>query len=184
MLSALLFGCGERPVNPEAPAANKPAQMPALPSEAKISAGPDSVTQDTAKPASEDHKRIQGTWDFVTLTTGPRDSIVFAQDKITYHIRDKTVTGTFALDSTAQPKRIDLTFAGNPDGPVAPQGIYQFQKDLLVICLATTDGARPTEFKSDNKQNVIMLVRPTAGSSSSDGWPLPGPADSKQGTAP
>jgi hypothetical protein len=36
----------------------------------------------------------------------------------------------------------------NPDGLVAPQGIYEFQKDLLVICLATTDGFRPTEFKS------------------------------------
>ena len=161
MLSALLLGCSERPMNRVAPAGNSAAQTPTVPSEAKVSAVPDSVAQDTAKSASEDHERIQGTWDFVTLANGPRPSIVFSQDKITFHVHDKTVAGTFVLDSTAQPKRIDLTLAGNPDGPVAPQGIYEFQKDLLVICLATTDGFRPTEFKSTDKQQVIMLVRPT-----------------------
>lgn len=168
--AALLFGCGERPVNPEAPAANKPAQMPAVPSEAEVSAVLDSVAQGTAKSASEDQERIQGTWEFVTLTTGPRDSIDFSQERVTFRVRENSVAGTFALDSTTQPKHIDLSFAGNPDGVLAPQGIYKFQTDLLVICLATTDGFRPTEFKSAEKQNVIVLVRPTA--------------DSKRGTAP
>ena len=45
----------------------------------------------------------------MTLTTGPQASIVFAKDKITFHIDDKTVTGTFVLDSTMHPKRIDLS---------------------------------------------------------------------------
>jgi uncharacterized protein (TIGR03067 family) len=182
--AALLLGCRERPANPEARGANKPEQMPAVPSEADVSAVLDSVAQGTAKSASEDHERIQGTWDFVTLTTGPRDSIDFSQDKVTFRVRENSVAGTFVLDSTTQPKRIDLSFAGNPDGPVAPQGIYQFQKDLLVICLATTDGFRPTEFKSTEKQNFIMLVRPPADSSGSNGRPLSGPADSKRGTVP
>ena len=115
--AALLLGCGERPVNPVVPVVNNAAQTPTAPSEATVPAVPDSVQPDTAKSVSEDHKRIQGRWDFVTLTTGPRDSIVFSQDKITFHVRDKTVAGTFVLDSTAQPKRIDQTFAGNPDGP-------------------------------------------------------------------
>lgn len=72
------------------------------------------------------------------------------------------MTRTFVLDSTTQPKRIDLTFAGNTDGPEFPQGIYQFQNDLLVICLATNDGVRPTEFKSTERLNLFLLVRPTA----------------------
>ncbi len=146
---------------PAVPVGSNSAQTPAVPSDAKVSAVPIHVTQDTAKSASEDHKRIQGTWDFVTLAPGPRDSIVFSQDKITFRVRGNSVAGTFVLDSAAQPKRIDLTFEKNSDGLVAPQGIYQFQTDLLVICLATTDGFRPTEFQSSEKQQVIMLIRPT-----------------------
>ena len=125
---------------------------------------PDGV-QDTAKAASGDHERIQGRWEYVTLTTGPRDSIIFSQDKITFHVHDKTVAGTFVLDSTTQPKRIDLTFPGSPDGRDARQGIYDFRSDLLLICLGTTAGFRPMEFKSAEKQNCIMLVRPTTDSS-------------------
>lgn len=165
------------PNEPHNPIGNKPAvpvgsnsaQTPTV-SKETVSAVPNSVAQDTAQSASADHERIQGTWDFVTLAPGPRDSIVFSQAKITFKVRGNTVAGTFVLDSSTQPKRIDLTFEKNSDGLVAPQGIYQFQKDLLLICLATTDGFRPTEFKSTEKQTVIMLVQPTA--------------DSKRGTVP
>ena len=154
---------------PAVPVGSNSAQTPTV-SRETVFAVPKSVAQDTAKSASEDHTRIQGTWDFVTFAPGPRDSIVFSQDKITFQVRGNTVAGTFVLDSTTQPKCIDLTIEKNSDGLVAPQGIYQFQKELLVICLATTDGVRPTEFQSTEKQNSIMLVRPTA--------------DSKRGTAP
>ena len=146
----------------EVPAVNDAEQTQAAPSDAKFSDVPAVAVPETAKSASEDHAQIQGRWDYVTLTTGPRDSIVFAQDKITFHVRDKTVSATFVLDSSTQPKRIDLLFAGKPDGPDSRQGIYQFQGDLLVICLATTAGLRPTEFQKGEEQNHIMLVRPTA----------------------
>ena len=56
---------------------------------------------------------------------------------------------------------------GSPD---SRQGIYQFPNDLLVICLGTAAGFRPTEFQNAEKQNHIRLVRPTA--------------DSKQGNSP
>lgn len=128
------------------------------------------ATAPAVSKASEDRERIQGTWDYVTLTTGPRDSIVFSQDKIKFYVRDHTVAGTFVLDSRTQPKRIDLLFAGEPNGPDSRQGIYQFQNDLLVICLGITAGFRPMEFQTGEQQTHILLVRPTA--------------DSKQGTAP
>ncbi len=156
--------------NPALSVGQNAAQTPAAPTEAEVSAAPDSVARVTTKSASADHERIQGTWDYVTLTTGPRDSIVFSQDTITFQVRDKTVAGTFVLDSSTQPKRIDLLFAGEPEGADARQGIYQFQNDLLVICLGTTAGFRPTEFQKSETQNHILLVRPTA--------------DSKQGTVP
>ena len=40
ILSALLLGCGERPMNPVAPAVNNAAQTPAAPNEAEVSAVP------------------------------------------------------------------------------------------------------------------------------------------------
>jgi uncharacterized protein (TIGR03067 family) len=146
---------------PAMPVSSHSAQTPGAPSET-VSAVPNSVAQVTAKPAFDDHERIHGTWDYVTLVDGPRDSIVFSQDEITFHVLDKTVAGTFVLDSSTQPKRIDLLFAGKPDGPDSRQGIYQFQRDLLVICLGTTAGLRPTEFQKGEQQNHILLVRPTA----------------------
>ena len=144
----------------EVPVVNDADQTSTVSSET-VSAVPDSVGQVIAKSAFDDHEGIQGTWDYVTLTTGPRDSIVFAQDTITFHVRDQTVAGTFVLDGSTQPKSIDLLFAGEPGGADSRQGIYQFQQDLLVICLGTTPGFRPTEFQKGEKQNHILLVRPT-----------------------
>ena len=95
MLSVLLLGCSEQPVNTMAPAVNNSAETLAPPSEAKVSAVTESVAPDTAKSASEDHEPIQGTWDYVTLANGPRNSIVFSQDKITFRVRDKTVNRDF-----------------------------------------------------------------------------------------
>ena len=92
---------------------------------------------------------------------GPRDFIDFSQDTVSFHVRENTVMGTFVIDDSTQPKRIDLTFAGNADGPISPQGIYEFQQDLLVICLATTDGLRPTDFNGTEEQNLILFYRPT-----------------------
>ncbi len=150
---------GDR-IDPAALAArveNKPSPEP---DEPNVSAVTDPVAQ-VAVQSADDHERIQGRWDYVTLTTGPRDSIVFSQDKITFHVRDTTVPGTFVLDSTTQPKRIDLTYVGGADGPEFSHGIYQFQNDLLLICFATSPGIRPTELRPTDKQNVIMLARPT-----------------------
>jgi uncharacterized protein (TIGR03067 family) len=107
-----------------------------------------------------DHERIQGRWDFVTLVNGPRDFINFSKDKISFHVHEKDVKGKFVMDDTAQPKRIDLMFEGNVDELSARQGIYDFRSDLLLICLGTTDGVRPTEFKATEKQSFILLHRP------------------------
>lgn len=64
---------------PAVPVGNNSAQTPTVSSET-VSAAPNSVAPDAAKSASGDHERIQGAWDYVTLTAGPRDSIVISQD--------------------------------------------------------------------------------------------------------
>src|SRR5690349_2315397 len=115
-LAALLLGCGDRLKNPVTSTAKSAAKMPAVSSGDKASAAisPDvtnSVSYSSSNSAS-DYERIQGRWDFVTLVNGPRDFIDLSQDKISFHFRETTVAGTLVIDSTTQPKRIDLTFAG------------------------------------------------------------------------
>lgn len=44
------------------------------------------ATAPAVSKTSEDHERIQGTWDFVTLTTGPQDSVRTA---VTSHSRNR-----------------------------------------------------------------------------------------------
>jgi uncharacterized protein (TIGR03067 family) len=112
--------------------------------------------------AKSDHQKIQGSWHAVTLSTGPgkEDHIVFSGDKISWHVGKKTLVGTFVIDATKQPKRIDLKFTGEKEAPAVLLGIYDLRSELLVICIREFGGLRPTKLEA-GKDQTLMLFYPS-----------------------
>lgn len=164
-LVILPLGCGAQQGDSVTSTVKSAAQNPVLFSEDKASAAPRSdvknfVSNDSPNSVSDD-ELIQGRWEFVTLVNGTKDFIDFSQNEVTFCVGEKTAMGTFVIDDSTQPKQIDITFAGNAEGLTSLQGIYGFRQDLLAMCLATTDGDRPTEFKGTERQNLVLFHRPS-----------------------
>ncbi|HJZ90533.1 MAG TPA: TIGR03067 domain-containing protein [Gemmataceae bacterium] len=118
-----------------------------------------------ADPKGGDAKAIQGTWtvtsaemrgekrsDLVGSTYDLRDGTV----TITIKGKDKPVVGTYSLDSSADPKRFDLT----PQSETRPmRGIYRLDEDRLTLCTADNpEQERPTKFETHPDRKVVLLV--------------------------
>ncbi len=86
----------------------------------------------------------------------------FQGDRIVFHERNSSMGAKYTLDSSKQPKWIDVDGGGG----AMQTGIYKLEGDELTICMgpAFRDGKsipRPTEFKSntDNMRGVLVLKR-------------------------
>ena len=162
----VLCGCGreaspkKRPVGPAAAA----KAVEGLPGQAdgRSAQAPPVETIEVSGSAHSDHQRMQGTWRAVTLAagSGQNDRIVFSEDNISWHVREQTLAGKFVVDSTKQPKRIDLTFPGEKEGPGVILGIYDFRGDLLVICFGTSGESRPTKLAACEDQ-ILLFFQPS-----------------------
>jgi uncharacterized protein (TIGR03067 family) len=155
-----LYGCG-RKVSEPGGGVERPKGLKGAPGLADGPAKPVESSEST----QSDHQRIQGSWRPVTLTTGPRqkDHIDFAGDKVSWHVGKKTLEGTIVIDASKQPKQIDLKFSSEKDAPVVLLGIYDFRKELLVICLRVSGGLRPTKLEAGDDQTVLLFHRSMQG---------------------
>jgi uncharacterized protein (TIGR03067 family) len=155
--AGFLIGCGERPTELNTAFEKGATDPAAVDADAKITV--DSAALH-ASGAPSDHQRIQGSWHPVTLSTGPEaeDHIVFSGDKISWHVGTKTLEGTFVIDATKQPKRIDLRFPGQKDAPTILLGIYDFKGELLGICVPLSGGLRPTTLEGGKDQTRLLFL--------------------------
>jgi uncharacterized protein (TIGR03067 family) len=94
-----------------------------------------SYARDGNEASYEDLKSVQ-------LVMDPRgQATVLREGKV-------LLAGSTKLDPTADPMTLDLTFTeGDSKGQTA-LGIYRIEGDLLTICRAASDRARPTAFTS------------------------------------
>jgi uncharacterized protein (TIGR03067 family) len=68
---------------------------------------------------------------------------------------------TYVVDASKKPNWIDLTYADGDQKGKSRQGIYQLDRDSLMLCLANLGGKRPAQFQSPqgSKQTLIVLKR-------------------------
>jgi len=123
------------------------------------------------RPAADlaltEKEQIQGTW---VLTALERDGkvvpkaklgsahikLVFRGDNVTFEYPDHTELGTYKLDTTTNPKTIDVVTELDTS-----KGIYRLEGDNLKICGVSTGEERPAEFttKPGTKQVLFVLKR-------------------------
>ena len=82
--------------------------------------------------------------------------LVFSGDNVTFEYPDHTELGTYKLDTTTNPKTIDVVTELDTS-----KGIYRLEGDSLKICGVSTGEDRPAEFttKPGTKQVLFVLKR-------------------------
>src|SRR6516225_4042626 len=101
-----------------------------------------------------DEEMLQGEWLSLKRESAGKSQILtrdslyyhkfkFEGDKVNYICGKTDDVGTFAIDSSKKPKRIDYTASTG----FLMEGIYELSGDTLKLCFGNPN-ERPTEFKS------------------------------------
>jgi uncharacterized protein (TIGR03067 family) len=115
-----------------------------------------------------DLDKLQGTWTVSELEVdgqvvgAPGDSrIVIEGSRFTSTGMGSEYAGTFEVDASAKPARIDMKFDEGPEIGNTNLGIYQLKGDSWKLCLATRGSVRPKIFKSPAGSGIAVetLVR-------------------------
>jgi uncharacterized protein (TIGR03067 family) len=98
---------------------------------------------------------LQGTWRIVSLEvegsqmeevyfTGSK--VMVAQGGFTTVSMGAAYGGMLAIDATSDPHKIDMIFTYGPHAGMLTLGIYRFEGDTWVLCLALAGRERPEAF--------------------------------------
>ncbi len=123
-----------------------------------------------AADEKDDKKATQGTWAYETLEWNGKKipfnqikmtTVTFDGDKFAIKIGDKvTSSGTHKFDSTKSPKTFDATVTEGEGRGTTMLGIYKLDGDNLTGCINLTGRERPTEFKTtENSETVLMTAK-------------------------
>lgn len=120
------------------------------------------------EPKKEAPPKLDGEWAVLSISGGgpKKDDIAsirftFADGKISIMepSRKNPEQAAFTADYTKKTPEIDI----RPGKPGAPneevvKGIFTIKGDELMICFLKGPGERPTEFKSDEKTNTVLIT--------------------------
>jgi uncharacterized protein (TIGR03067 family) len=117
--------------------------------------------------APSDQEKMLGTWKVVSAEDSGRpapdeilsklQSWIVTKDKITYQFGDMKTEWSYKLDSTRQPKWIDLT-----EGKLTSLGIYELEGDNWKVCIPEgRPGERSTAFESkpDSANDLLIILK-------------------------
>jgi uncharacterized protein (TIGR03067 family) len=113
---------------------------------------------------SDDKKLLQGTWQMETfeMNGAPLPSqaisgckIIIDGDNFTAIGMGAVYEGKFTLDTSLNPKQIDMTFLAGPEKGGRSLGIYELDSTWK-ICLSTNNAARPTAFATSLNSNHAL----------------------------
>jgi uncharacterized protein (TIGR03067 family) len=111
-----------------------------------------SYALDGQRASDEDMKKIQLVFDSKGNTKAINDGKIF-------------IAATTKIDPAKNPMTIDMVYTEGDQKGQTSLGIYKIEDDLLTICRAPRDKARPTEFSSaPGSGNTLMSYKrePTA----------------------
>jgi uncharacterized protein (TIGR03067 family) len=118
------------------------------------------------KEDKSDLKKLQGDWEIVTwdqfgqrIRTNGTWTWSFKDSKYTLDQGTNLEEGSIKLDPGKKPGVMDLDITGGNCKGKEQLGIYKFDGDALVLCLAWPgDAERPTDFKSSPETRWILIT--------------------------
>jgi uncharacterized protein (TIGR03067 family) len=114
----------------------------------------------------KDMEALQGKWQLVSMQRDGESvdvskdaSRVITGDKYELTLRPGlSIEGTYKIDPTAKPKKMETTASTGPYKDQELLGIYELSGDTLKICYAPPGKERPTEFKTKDGSGWILTV--------------------------
>lgn len=116
---------------------------------------------------AKDSDTMQGTWLPSTAELGGkifpdevRQSIklVVKDDKYTVTVGNEVEEGTVKLNPSAKPKALDIISTEGPNKGRTIQGIYEQDGDTWRICYDLSGNSRPTEFKTKEGTQLLLIT--------------------------
>ena len=119
----------------------------------------------------KDMDALQGKWQLVSMQRDgeavdvSKDACrVITGDKYELTLRPGlTIKGTYKIDPSTKPKKMETTASNGPYKDQEILGIYEIDGDTLKICYAPPGKERPTEFKSKEGAGCILTVHKKLG---------------------
>lgn len=166
-----------------------PAPAVAAMADLKQPPSADVALDENGKPLAPQWQVLQGSWSFgaceSVLWNTPLEELRKSwkwviQGKEISWIRDgqPAVRMSCSIDPTKTPNEIDFTFLDGPDKGVKCQGIYEFERNNLWICLQEPGAnvARPNRMEMSGSSHTALIVlhgghgtdRPRPGPSTAD----------------
>jgi uncharacterized protein (TIGR03067 family) len=129
---------------------------------------------DAGEPTGE-LKKLQGTWTITAMERGgelpPKElmkaTVTITKEKMTLELKAADSPDgkgfarhhTIKIDSSTNPKAIDLTSLDEPNKGALMQGIYSLQDNELKFCIPDQKvDARPSEMKSPKGSSLILMT--------------------------
>jgi len=109
---------------------------------------------------------LEGTWnatlwqDNDRLILNPVDIDLVATitaDAFTMNGGGRKKSSKYKLDTTKTPAQIDLVPETGAKKGKTLKGIYKLKGDVLVLCLNSSEGNRPTEFDPEKKRSFVVI---------------------------
>jgi uncharacterized protein (TIGR03067 family) len=127
------------------------------------------LAADASKPDADRKElaKFEGTWRFASIEVEgkkvPEEQVkksgkmVIRGNKFTIE-GGVTYRGTFKLDVSTKPKRIDVTFTAGPEKGKALLGIYELEGDTYKVCLGMPGKPRPKAFAAKPGSGHVLEV--------------------------
>src|SRR5581483_11296159 len=120
-----------------------------------------------AEKGKTDLDKLQGTWMRASVERDGKPAsadelknprLTIKGDKYTLDGGKEKRTGTFKLDDTKSPKTLDIIADSGPNKGKTLKGIYKFEDDTFIYCVAPPDKDRPTEFSGKEASGHTLLI--------------------------
>jgi uncharacterized protein (TIGR03067 family) len=112
--------------------------------------------------------KFEGTWKLVSMEMDgnkvPEEGLkemgkmILRGNKFTVPVGDITHRGTFRVDVSAKPKRIDVTFTEGPEKGKTLLGIYELEGDTYKVCIGEPGKPRPKEFVAKKGSGHVLEI--------------------------
>ena len=116
---------------------------------------------------ADDAKDMQGVW---VPTKGEIDGVplpekllqstklTIGNGKYAVEVGAEKDAGTLKLDSTKNPRQLDITSTEGVNKGKTFYAIYELSDDTLTVCYGLESKPRPTEFKTRKDGNMALMV--------------------------